>query len=149
MVQNQHLRHTKEQIEYDRIDKEYEFVKKRALTNFLVNAKLNAEANFHKRTVSMLGQIENFENANLKANMKEIAAGSVDKVLAQAQDASQNSEIKEAAFKSALAGISSGVMTYEHDLILPLIQEEMKDRLLKFQGLSAEEESKLLQLTAE
>lgn len=40
-------------------------------------------------------------------------------------------------------------MTYEHDLVLPLIQDEMKERLVKFQGLSAEEESKLLQLTTE
>ena len=35
MTQNQHLRHTKEQLEYNRIDSEYEFVKKRALVNFL------------------------------------------------------------------------------------------------------------------
>ena len=30
-----------------------------------------------------------------------------------------------------------------------MIQEEMKERLIKFQGLSAEEEAKLLQLTDE
>lgn len=52
--QNTALRHTKEQLEYKRIDKEYEFVKKRALINFLTNSKLNAEANVHTRTLSML-----------------------------------------------------------------------------------------------
>jgi len=37
MSQNQHLRHTKEQLEYSRIDREYDFVKKRALINFLTS----------------------------------------------------------------------------------------------------------------
>ena len=40
MKQTEHLRHTKEQLEYNRIDAEYEFVKKRALINFLTNSKL-------------------------------------------------------------------------------------------------------------
>ena len=66
MAQNYSLRFTKGQLEYDRIDKEYEYVKKRALTNFLINTKLNAEANFHHRAVAMLNQIQNFEHANLK-----------------------------------------------------------------------------------
>jgi hypothetical protein len=50
MSQNLSLRFTKEQLEYDRIDKEYEYVKKRALTN----TKLNAEASFHNRALAML-----------------------------------------------------------------------------------------------
>jgi len=54
MTQTTHLRHTKEQLSYNGIDKEYEYVKKRALTNFLINSKLNAEINFHNRAVSML-----------------------------------------------------------------------------------------------
>jgi len=67
MIQNQALRHTKEQLEYNRIDGEYEFVKKRALINFLTNSKLDAEANFHHRTIALLNSIQNFENANLKS----------------------------------------------------------------------------------
>lgn len=66
MVQNQHLRHTKEQLEYSRIDREYDFVKKRALVNFLTQSKLASEHHFHGRTVSMLNQIQQFEQANLK-----------------------------------------------------------------------------------
>ena len=66
LSQNLALRFTKEQLEYDRIDKEYEYVKKRALTNFLINTKLNAEASFHNRALAMLNQIQNFETANLK-----------------------------------------------------------------------------------
>ena len=147
MIQNQHLQHTKEQLAYDGIDKEYEFVKKRALTNFLTNSKLKAEANFHHRATSMLNLIQFYENANLKTQMKDIAQGSVDKILAQVQDPVHAADIKRASFESALSGIRSGVMTYENDPILPLIESEMKDRLQRFQGLSLEEEGKLLQIT--
>lgn len=61
MVQNNHLKFTKDQLEFSRIDQEYEFVKKRALINFLTNAKMNAEANFYHRTLAMLKSIETFE----------------------------------------------------------------------------------------
>jgi len=81
--------------------------------------------------------------------MKEIASGSVDKILKQVDEPAHADEIKSAAFQSALAGIRKGTMTYENDAILPLIQAEMADRLEKFSGLSAEEESKLLALTEE
>ena len=149
MIQNQHLVHTKEQLEYNRIDKEYEFVKKRALINFLTNSKLDSEAHFHTRAVSMLNQIQNFENANLKANMKEIAVGSVEKVLGQIDTPEFAADIKRASFLSALDGIRTGTMTYSQDLILPMIQKEMEERLAKYKGLSPEEEGKLLSLSAD
>ena len=47
--QNMHLVHTKEQMEYVRINTEFDFVKKRALINFLTNEKLNLELGFHNR----------------------------------------------------------------------------------------------------
>jgi hypothetical protein len=40
-------------------------------------------------------------------------------------------------------------MTYKEDLILPLIEKEMAERLVKFKGLSKDEETKLLALTNE
>jgi hypothetical protein len=123
MIQNQHLRHTKEQIGYNKIDKEYEFVKKRALVNFLTNSKLESEAHFHSRAVSMLNQIQNFENQNLKSNMREIAQGSINKVLSEVDSPAMQAEIKRASFLSALDGIRTGTMTYSQDLILPMIQK--------------------------
>lgn len=81
--------------------------------------------------------------------MREIAHGSLEKVLSQVNDPAHSAEIKRSSFESALDGIRSGVMTYSSDKILPMIQEEMKERLVRFQGLSAEEESKLLALTEE
>ena len=125
MAQNKHLRHTKEQLEYNRIDTEYESVKKRALINFLTNSKLDAEANFHNRTVALLNNIQNYEQNNLKAQMREIAVGSVDKVFAMV-DAPEHAEgIKRSAFLSALDGIRTGQMTYSQDAILPAIEAEM------------------------
>ena len=149
MAQNQHLRHTKEQLEYSRIDKEYEYVKKRALINFLTNSKLDAEANFHKRTVVMLNYIQRFENDNLKAQMREIAEGSVNKVIDMVADPQHESRIKRASFEAALAGIRTGSMTYEGDQILPEVEAEMASRLEKFKGLTKEEEVAMLALTDE
>jgi hypothetical protein len=149
MTQNIALQHTKEQLEYNRVDKEYEFVKKRALVNFLTNSKLNSEAHFHTRTLAMLNSIQNFEQSNLKANMREIALGSVEKVLAQVESGDTAAEIKRSSFESALDGIRTGLMTYSDDKILPMIEAEMAERLEKFKGLSAEEESALLSLTEE
>ena len=56
------------------------------MINFLTNSKLDAEANFHKRTVVMLNFIQRFENDNLKAQMREIAEGSVNKVVNMVND---------------------------------------------------------------
>jgi len=81
--------------------------------------------------------------------MREIAIGSVEKVLAQVETGETATEIKRSSFVSALDGIRTGLMTYSDDKILPMIEAEMAARLEKFKGLSAEEESKLLSLTDE
>ena len=147
MSQNQHLRHTKEQLEYSRIDREYDYVKKRALVNFLTSQKLHSEAHFHSRATAMLGQIEHFEQANLKNQLKSIAVGSVDKVFALLEDPTHAAKIQRSAFESALDGIRDGVMTYKGDAVLPLIEAEMNDKLAAFSGLTAAEEGALLSLT--
>lgn len=121
MTQIKHLSHTKQQLEFNRIDHEYEFIKKRALINFLTFSKLNAEANFHSRCLNMLNQIQNFEQNNLKNQMKEAVLGSFEKVVDQMNDAATLDRVKQASFESALAGIRAGQMTYEHDLVLPMI----------------------------
>lgn len=141
------MRHTKEQLEYNRIDAEYENVKKRALINFLTNSKLDAEANFHRRTIALLNSIKNFEENNLKAQMREIAEGSLNKVIEMANSPEHSTAIKRASFESALDGIRTGMMTYKNDAILPAMEAEMATRLAKFQGLSKEEEIQILGLT--
>jgi hypothetical protein len=78
--QMKHLRHTKEQMEYVRINAEYESIKKRAVVNFLTNEKLNLESHFHTRTLNMLRSIQNFEQQNMRNHLKAIATGSLLKV---------------------------------------------------------------------
>lgn len=60
----------------------------------------------------------------------------------------KKSEIQEQAFKDALDGIREGQMSYKFDPLLPILQGEMNARISHFKGLSKEEESKLLSLTA-
>lgn len=95
----------------------------------------------------MLDQIESYEQANLKNQLREIAVGSVDKVFGMMDDASFRAKIERSAFESALDGIKDGVMSYKGDAVLPLIEAEMSEKLQKFGGLSAADESALLSLT--
>ena len=60
-IQAAHLTHTKEQMEYVRVNQEYEFVKKRAVTNYLINSRGQVERHFHGRASAMLKSIETFE----------------------------------------------------------------------------------------
>jgi len=46
---------------YVRLNKEYDFVKKRALVNFLSNSRVDLENHFHSRTTNMLASIERYE----------------------------------------------------------------------------------------
>ena len=81
--------------------------------------------------------------------MREIAIGSFEKVQAAINSPATKQQIQRDAFKSALAGIASGLMKYEHDPLLPLLQSEMQARIAHFKGLTPAEESKLLSLSAE
>jgi len=93
LLQNSALRHTKEQLEYNRIDSEYEFIKKRAVVNFIHYSKLNADANFHKRCLSMLNQVSYFEEQNLKNRMRGIVDSSVNTVFDYVNDPAHEAEI--------------------------------------------------------
>jgi hypothetical protein len=67
-------------MEYVRLNAEYDFIKKRALVNFLTNEKLNLELHFHNRALNMLRQIQTFESQNLKHHLRQIAVGSLETV---------------------------------------------------------------------
>lgn len=123
--QMRHLTPTKEQLEYVRIFNEYDYVKKRALVNFLTNEKLNLELHFHTRTINMLKSIQNYEQQNLRQHLRQIVIGSFEKVQESIATPETKKQIQKDAFKSALAGISSGVMKFEHDPLLPILQNEM------------------------
>ena len=85
----------------------------------------------------------------MRNHLREIAVGSFEKVQSAIKDPKTRDQIQRDSFKSALAGISSGLMKYEHDPLLPLLQQEMQQRIAHFKGLTPAEESKLLSLSAE
>lgn len=64
-------------------------------------------------------------------------------------DATRRGDIQQKSFEAALEGIRTGRMAYEKDPLLPILQEEMNNRIAHFKGLSKEDESKLLALTAD
>ena len=75
-----HLQHSKEQMEYVRINKEFDFVKKRAMVNFLTNSRAELEHHFHNRAQNMLHSIERYEQNNLRHLLNCIGKGAVDKI---------------------------------------------------------------------
>lgn len=145
----QHLVHTKEQMEYVRIAKEYEFVKKRALVNFLEKSRGELEVHMHGRATNMLSAIAGFENKNLKDLMTGIGEGAFSKVTAAMNDPAQRKVIMASSFESALSGIRAGVMTYENDPLMPILVNEVNARTSAFANLTSAEEGKMLSLTAD
>jgi hypothetical protein len=131
-----HLRDTKQQMEYVRINNEYDYVKKRALINYLTKSRTDVETHFHGRAQMMLTSIERYEQANLRKLLDGIGKGALDKVNAALADSEQSKIIKEGMFKSALAGLREGIMNYENDPILPILTDEIKARTSAYQSLT-------------
>ncbi len=136
-------------MEYVRINQEYDFVKKRALTNYLTNSRNDLERHFHSRAHNMLTAIERYEGNNLKALMNSIVSNAVAKVNSALDDPTHRDKILQASFESALIGIRTGKMEYVNDPILPILSEEINKRTAEFKSLTPAQESKLLSLTAE
>jgi hypothetical protein len=144
-----HLMDTKAQMEYVRINKEYDFVKKRALVNYLTNSRNDLENHFHGRAQNMLSSIERYEQTNLKFLLTGIGKGALEKVHASLADPVQGKNIREGAFQAALTGIRDGTMTYKNDPILPILQDEILKRTTAYKTLTAQEESNMLCLNAD
>merc|ERR1712160_21718 len=148
-IQMQHLVHTKAQMEYVRINKEYEFVKKRALVNYLENSRDALEGHMHGRAVNMLSSVAQYEQVNLKKFLSGIGEASFGVVTAALKDPAQKGAIMDAAFASALLGIRSGTMTYENDPLMPILVSEVTNRTQAYANLTSAEESEMLMLTPE
>ena len=146
-AQQSHLVETKQQMEYLSINDEYDFIKKNALQNYLTSQRHGVEEHMKNRAQSMLTNIEKFEQTNLKKLLGTITTGALEKVNSSLQDPAKRAEIDDQFFQSALAGIRAGVMKYENDPLLPIVTDEIAARSDAFRGLSADEESDLLQLT--
>lgn len=147
--QMQHLQHSKEQMEYARINNEYEFVKKRSLVNFLTNQRVDLENHFHSRAANMLTNIERYEQSNLKTLLNGIGSGALAKLKGSLADAADSQAIKEASFQSALQGIRDGSMSYKGDPLMPILTGEIEARVNAYKALSGQEETDLLALNVD
>lgn len=75
-----------------------------------------------------------------------IGTGSLQKVKDSLANEESSAAIKEASFQSALQGIRDGSMTYKNDPLMPILTEEINNRVNAYKALSSEEEGKLLSL---
>lgn len=62
-------------------------------------------------------------------------------------DPTKGEELKRSSFLDALNGIKRGIMNYDRDAILPLLNDEIMERTKKFEDLTPADEQKLVQLT--
>ena len=140
---------SREQIDYYLIHKEFIYIKKRSLSNFLDNEKKNLEKHFYDRTVSMLKSVEQLENSNVKNTIKEHVEESIKVVLAKVNSAEGKKSLHVSSFNSALQGLRTGKMAYEGDALLPMFVSEIKSRIEPLKKLTAKEESKLFSLSTD
>ncbi|CAI2371146.1 unnamed protein product [Moneuplotes crassus] len=136
---------TKNQIDYFNIHNEYRFVKKRSMVNFMTNERLNLEKHFHERTVSMLNQIQGFEQQNMKNKLKSVTQEAFDATLRKVES-DPDDEIYNQSFEAALDGIRKGRMDFKTDPVLPIMTEELSSRVSVLKNLSPEQESRLLSI---
>lgn len=94
----------------------------------------------------MLGSIERYEQANLKSLVGEISTQSFAQIQKQLEDPTSRAAIQEQFFQSSLIGLRKGIMEYENDPLLPILQKEIESRTSAFVNISAAEEQKLLML---
>ena len=136
----QFLAFTKEQIDYYLIHKEYIYIKKRSLCNYLENERKNLDKHFYERTLDMLKTIENMENNNIKHTISRLTEEAMGTVLKVVQSDEGKRSLHDASFKSALVGLKSGKMTFEGDVLLPMFLSEIKSKLEPLSKLSKVEE---------
>ena len=84
----------------------------------------------------------------MKNALGSVLTDSLKKVQEAVNDPAHRDQIQEEAFQSALHGITQGTMTYHNDPLSRILKEEVDSRIASFQGLSAEDESNLMKLTA-
>lgn len=119
------------------------------MINYLTKSRADLEDHFHDRTQKMLNSVERYEQANLTKLVDNIGKAAIDKVNAALADPEQSKVIKESAFQSALLGLRAGIMSYENDPILPILQEEIVERCSAYSNLTPEDESAMLCLKAD
>jgi hypothetical protein len=84
----------------------------------------------------MLRTIKTLEDANIKNKMRDIADQSLRALNSFVSDPAQQEHLHNESFRSALQGLSTGVMKYEIDPILPVFMKEFTAQTEELKGLT-------------
>lgn len=84
----------------------------------------------------MLRTIKTLEDANIKNKMRDIADQSIKALNNFVTDPAQKEHLHNESFRSALQGLSTGVMTYEIDPVLPVFMKEFTTATEELKGLT-------------
>ena len=136
----------KEQIEYFDIHEEYNKIKADSINRFLANEEVNLKNHIHERTVAILEGAKKVEDINKRNIINEIVKSAVEEFERIVKNVNDK-DIQSSFFDLALTGIEKGVMTYENDYLLNHMKKFIKEKIEKINGLSSEEQKKLVALT--
>jgi hypothetical protein len=139
----------KRQLEYGFLHKDYRDVKGELINIFLMNEQLNLQKHVTDRTLSVLQQAVNFEKKNQQRLLNDIVEAALRSLEENLKNETTRQAIEQQMFESALVGLSKGQMEYQNDPLLPLILSTIKREVEKVQGLTAEQQVKLISLTKE
>lgn len=146
-AQRKFLSYSKEQIDYYLIHKEYVYIKKRSLSNYLQNEKKNLDKNYYDRTVSMLKTIKSLEDSNVKNKIKEVTESALKDLSEFVSDPKRKEELHKSSFETALKGLSKGEMNYENDIVLPYFVNQFSAKSNALKKLTLEEETAMFALS--
>ena len=135
------------QIDYLRLHKEFLGMKAGMIDTYLKTQRLKLKQHLYERSLAVLRGTEKMEQDNVNKVLRDLLQKAVSKV----QDNVTKGDVatQEKAFKSALAGISKGKMTYEGDPLLPVVQGYLEDFKAELEAAHEADFSKALGLTDE
>jgi hypothetical protein len=125
------------QLEYYDVHSGFEKVKNAVVRSFLDNQEASLKHHINDRAINLLKMAKQYEMSNQKAILNQITKSVLDEIAVI--QAKPNKEILDAAFKSALTGIKEGKMTYEGDLVLPTIKQNIEKTINHYKTMKPDE----------
>ena len=142
------LNEAKSQMDFYRLNNEFQDVKAEAVNIFLANEYLNLRKHVSERTINILKQVKVFENANqqrLYQGLIDEASKEIDKKL----EGKDKEKIQKEMLVSAIDGLSKGYMDYAIDPVLPIVKQSIRNSVEKINKMSPEQQAKLISLSEE
>lgn len=139
------MKNAMEQMEYLDLHRDFQNIKTESVNRFVANEQLNLKKHIQTRAADLLNNAKSMETRN----RQEIINNILRKAVQEVESLQKNipAKVVEASFEAALDGISSGVMDYKKDVVLPMILERVKAEVAKLQNLSEEEQKNLIMLS--